>query len=266
MTLVPTTLEGRLLALTAAAHLLLGIVALLCLRVEAAPIGGVHPALKPMKFGLSIAVFLATMAVVVPMLTTPPSVRVGLAAILSLTMVAEMVAIATQALRGRGSHFNTTTTGDAAWWQLMMVAIVVATLAMVVVAVLASVAPLRDPVTGQALDALRATAWRAGAWLVILAAASGFAMGGRSRHSVGGDDGGPGIALLGWSRTHGDLRVPHFIALHVFQAIPLAGAILQRLPLPPALRWLGLAIVLLASTALCVLSLVSAFAGRPLLR
>ncbi len=263
---MPTSLEGRILALTAAVHLLLGLVALVYLRADVPLIGGAHPALKPMKFGISIALFLGTMAVVVPMLTTSASVRVGLAATLSLTMVAEMIAIVTQALRGRASHFNMSTAGDNAWWKLMMVAIVVATIAMIAVATLASIAPLRDRATGGTLDALRATAWRAGCWLVILAAASGFAMGGRSRHSIGGDDAGPGIALLGWSRTHGDLRVPHFIALHVLQAVPLAGAILQRLPLPPALRWIGLAVVLLASAALCVLSLVSAFAGRPLLR
>jgi hypothetical protein len=57
------------------------------------------------------------------------------------------------------------------------------------VAWVASSRPLLEA-SGRPLSAPSAMAWRAALWLFLLAAVSGFAMGSRLRHSVGGDDGG----------------------------------------------------------------------------
>jgi hypothetical protein len=102
-------------------------------------------------------------------------------------------------------------------------------------------------------------------WLFLLAALSGFGMGGRNAHSVGGVDGGAGIVVTQWSKTHGDLRVSHFFALHAFQLLPLLGYGLAALPLPPAARWTILLLAIAAQAALVVGTLLQAFAGRPLL-
>lgn len=266
MHLLPWYLERmpRPLLWASAAHALLALCCLAALLVPAAPVLGAHPALKPLKFALSIALFLGALGVLLPALTARPWLRDALAWLFALTMAAEMAPILVQALRGAPSHFNTATPLDAVAWRVMLVAILAATAGMACVTALATFRPLAGP-EGGAMAPLLAFGWRAGLWLLLLSPISGFAMGGRLQHSVGGSDGGPGLPLFNWSVTHGDLRVAHFFALHALQLLPVLAWLLLRWAQAPAVRWGVLLAVILGVTALCLGTLVQAFAGRPFL-
>jgi len=255
----------RILGGVAAAHLVVGVVAFALTFVDAPAVMGVHPALKPMKFGFSIAIFLGSLALVVPTLSVSTSTQTALAALLSLTMIAEMLPILLQAAQRTTSHFNVSDARSAGLWTIMVGAIVVATLVMAGVAVTATASPLHDA-RGQALEPGLALAWRAGLWLFLVAAVSGFAMGGRAQHAVGGADGGAGLPLLNWSRTLGDLRVSHFFSLHALQLLPGLAFLLARTPMTAAARVVIIAVAATAVAVLAVATLVQAFAGRPFLR
>ncbi|MBC7973348.1 MAG: hypothetical protein H7138_00060, partial [Myxococcales bacterium] len=179
--------------------------------------------LKPLKFAVSITLLLVTIALILRVLTLGETSRRLLAWTLALTMVVEMAAILGQALRGQASHFNTRTPFDAAVWTTMLVAILVAFGVLVVIAGIATVRPIQ-------VEPVLAFAIRAGLWLLLLVAVSGFAMGGRGSHTVG---------------AAGDLRVPHFFAMHGLQVLPVVALVSGRLPIGERARW-----VVVGTTAL----------------
>jgi hypothetical protein len=254
----------RPLLWTTLGHAVVALACLVALCLSAPPVMGVHPALKPLKFAVSISLFLATMGMLLPALSVAHWARSALAWLFAATMAAEMLPILVQALRGTTSHFNQVGQFNSAAWGLMVLAIIVATLAMACVSVLASLRPLIDE-HGRGLDPLMAFACRAGLWLLLLAPVSGFAMGGQLQHSVGGSDGGPGLPFVNWSVHHGDLRVAHFFALHSVQLLPVVAWVLLRATSEGWVRWGGLSIAVVVAVAICVGTLAQAFAGRPFL-
>ena len=203
------------------------------LALDARTLDGVPVWLKPLKFGVSNALFAFTLAWMLAWLDDSPRLvaRAGWGVALALTL--ENVLIPLQAWRGVHSHFNATTPLDAAIVSLMGAAIVAA---MVLSASVAR-ALFRVP----AADA-RLRAARLGLTIAIAGASIGGLMGVPTReqlsgirdgavlggHTVGAPDGGPGLPVTGWSQSHGDLRVPHFAGLHAMQVLPLLGWTIAR--------------------------------------
>jgi hypothetical protein len=193
--------------------------------------------LKPAKFAVSLAVYSITLAWIFAWLEDWPRLTRTVGRITAAVFVIEMAVIALQAARGTTSHFNVSTPFDGVLFGVMGAGILLQTFASVAVAV----ALWRQTFGNRAMG----WAFRIGMVITIVAAFSGGLMtqptaaqldqsraSGRlvtsGAHTVGALDGGPGLPGTGWSTTHGDLRVPHFLGLHAMQALPLLAIAIAR--------------------------------------
>ena len=71
--------------------------------------------------------------------------------------------------------------------------------------------------------------------------------------------------MTGWSREHGDLRIPHFIGLHAMQVLPLIGVGLRRWRRSEASRTRMLFAAAASYAALFVVLLLQALNGASLI-
>jgi hypothetical protein len=211
---------------------------------------GIDPWIKPMKFAISIAIYLFTIAWLMRDIRPAPRTRRVLEFTILATMIVEIVLIASQSYRGIPSHFNRTTPLNAAIFITMGVAISINTVAAAVLFFLSLRS--RPDLTPSYLWGIRF-----GLLIFILASIEGGFMAGRLAHSVGAPDGGPGLPFVNWSTEAGDLRIAHFLGLHALQVLPLAGYFLGR---TPVFVVAGFYFALFAG------SLIQALAGYPLLR
>ena len=221
---------------------------------------GINRWIKPLKFAVSIAVYIVTLAVYLHFLRGFESAakRIGWGAIAVLS--AEMVLIVMQAARGATSHFNVAAPFDGAVYAAMGVLIGVNTLLAVYVAFLYFRAEFDLP---------PAIVWgmRLGLIVFLLGSVQGGYMSAQTGHAVGAADGGAGLPLINWSLENGDLRVAHFVGVHAIQAIPLAAlsfvAVGRRFArFRPTILTVAFALIYAAAFSLVF---YQALLGRPLL-
>lgn len=184
---------------------------------------------KPLKFAISVALYAVSWSWMISLLHRGRRVARWTGTAVSVLIAVEMVIITVQVVRGQQSHFNFTTPFNGTLFVIMGGTIGVVWLGTLVLSVLV----LRQRVGSPAKD----SALRLGSVLSLVGIAEGFLMVGPTQdqvrtmaqggprvvgaHSVGVPDGGPGLPLLGWSTTGGDLRVPHFVGIHALQVLPL---------------------------------------------
>jgi hypothetical protein len=241
------------MAVTAAA-------AVVGLAVDDRVLLGVPIWVKPLKFALSFGLYALTLAWMLSLVHCGRRAGAVVGWVLVVTATAEIVIIIGQAARGRRSHFNADTPLDERLFSIMGAAVAVLWLATAVLAVVVLRERLAD----------RVVAWSIGLGLAVALAgmAVGLLMTGRpgGAHSVGVADGGPGLPLVGWSTTGGDLRVGHFVGIHALQVIPLLGAALgRRTRLPERARLRLLVVAALGYLGFVALLIWQALRGRPVL-
>jgi hypothetical protein len=263
---------SRPLTAVGLAMLIVLVANLAAMAVDPRRVGGAPAWLKPGKFAISTAIYALTLAWLVTYLPG----RARLTRIVgwgtALILVLEVALIDLQAARGVVSHFNVGTPFDLAVFAVMGTAIVIAFGLALALTVALFRQPFADPALGWAI--------RIGMLLTL----AGAGMGGMmtrptgdqlaaarvthtmpiaGAHTVGAPDGGPGLPATGWSREHGDLRVPHFVGLHAVQILPAMALLLGRIA-SGARRRRAVLVVAASYASLFVILLVQALAGESL--
>ena len=201
-------------------------------------ITGMPAFVKPLKFILSSAIYLSTFLWLLTLVQGRRRWVSIVAFITSLGFLVENVIITIQAIRGTISHYNLATPLDATLFSLMGGFVtLIATMNLVLgIWLLFQRLPDRTLAWGIRLGLIICAV---GIWSAFLMTtiptpaqqaqmAAGSAPTAFGAHSVGVEDGGPGLPFLGWSTEGGDLRVAHFVGLHAMQVLPLLGFLLIR--------------------------------------
>jgi hypothetical protein len=210
---------------------------------------GVNAWYKPFKFFLAICIYVWTMGWIIHELPDADRLILWFSWSMVLLFTYEDLYIIIQAARGQMSHFNLSTPFYRAMYAGMA-------MASAGISLWTAVVFLKFMTGSFQMDESWLWGIRIGLLLFVIFSLQGFIMGGRLSHTVGAADGSGGMPITQWSKTHGDLRIAHFLGMHALQLIPLSGWLLKN-------KWLTLLFGLLYS-GLVVFSLVNALQGKPL--
>ena len=224
--------ENPMLAFAVWVQVGLAVLALSAMPFDKRQILGINPWVKPLKFDVSVAIFLVTMAGVLSGLRDFERAKWWIGGGIAIALILENGIISLQSLRGVRSHMNSSTPLDTVLFASMGILIAINTGLVAWTLGLISIYPTHWA---------PAVAWGVRLGLVVLLAGSieGVLIVSNGGHTVGAADGLPGLPFVNWSRGHGDLRVAHFFALHALQAFPLLGWLSSRTALPV---WLQLTV------------------------
>lgn len=256
---------GAVLAVGAGLSAVAFAIAVVGLIVDPTVITGAPAWMKPAKFSFSIAIYLLTLRWILSNIRGHARLLAVLSTVITVALVAEIVLVEMQVLRGTTSHYNETSDFDAAIWYAMGGIVSLVLIATIAAGVLA----LRQ----RGLDRGLAAGLRWGIGICVLGMLAAVTMifnkawNDSGGHTVGAADGGAGMPITGWSLEHGDLRVGHFIGLHALQVLPLlAWALLRWTHLDTTTRARLLNVAGASYTAVVLLVTWQALRGQSVVR
>lgn len=185
--------------------------------------------LKPLKFFISLALYGITLVWMLKFTTRLRRLAWWAGTVIAVGATVEMVAIVGQVVRGAQSHFNVATPFDAAVFTTMAATITTVWVMHAIISAALLFTRFTDRAAGWAI--------RLGMLISLAGLGLGYLMtspkpgqdpadGIVGAHSVGVPDGGPQMAVTGWSTTGGDLRIAHFVGIHALQVLPLVVILL----------------------------------------
>ncbi|MBG0813334.1 hypothetical protein [Planomonospora sp. ID82291] len=170
---------------------------------------------KPILFGFSFGVTLASLVWVIGRLELPDSRARWLVGVLGVSSVAEVGLITAQRWRGVPSHLNFGTTVDAAVSALLAGFAILGLIPSIVVVTVLAFRRLDGP------PSMR-LAVRAGMGILVLSQFAGAALIANGR-VIGLPPEATDLSIFG---TAGQLKVPHAVTLHAVQVLPILAALL----------------------------------------
>ncbi|WP_020657679.1 hypothetical protein [Amycolatopsis benzoatilytica] len=194
---------------------------------------------KPFKFAVSVGMYALTLAWLLSLVQRGKRAGWWMGTVFAVGIGADMALLVWQVVfRGRTLHFNKATEADVMINNFVAGGAYTAWLATVAVVILLLCQKLPDRALASSLRWGTALAAGGMALAMVMFSATKaqqavFATGGKpstfGAHTVGLEDGGPGLPLIGWSTVGGDLRIPHFVGIHAIQALPLIALALAAL-------------------------------------
>lgn len=175
--------------------------------------------LKPLKFELSLSLYLLTLAYLsryLPVrLVRKRGYRIYAGVVVAATAL-EILWIGAAAAMGTASHFNVSTP----LWQLVYAFMGVSAVTLTTASLVYGVCIWRQHQTelSEPLHIAISSGLILTFFMTILIAST---LSSGTGHLVGVPESGGRLPILGWSTEVGDLRAPHFLATHAMQIIPL---------------------------------------------
>jgi len=235
-------------------------VLLILLPFDTVQVGGRYSLIKPLNFSMSMAMYLATVVILLDYLRASMWWKKVISWGVSICILTAITCITMQAMRGTTSHFNNSTPFDSTVSSLMDIVDPLNSAFVLVLLIFALQSRYNVSRSSQL-----------GIVFGILVFLAGSVIGGvmvaHGQSVVGVAPGGPGLPVVNWSTTGGDFRVAHFLGIHALQILPIAGWLVDRLEgLPRRAKPTAVVAVSAGYVLLMGIVFLQAMNGVPLVR